>query len=58
MAELRELKADIYNLNRSLDGSILTFAMGKGDLERSKATGAGMVSVFVACAHRLPQRLG
>ncbi|CBJ31766.1 hypothetical protein Esi_0280_0013 [Ectocarpus siliculosus] len=38
MAELRGLKADIYTLNRSLDGSTITFAMGKGDLERSKTT--------------------
>ncbi|CAM9317767.1 unnamed protein product [Ectocarpus sp. 12 AP-2014] len=38
MAELRGLKADIHTLNRSLDGSTITFAMGKGDLERSKTT--------------------
>lgn len=56
MAELRGLKADIYTLNRSLDGSTITFAMGKGDLERSKTTGAGMVTVSVACARRLPQQ--
>ncbi|CAM9511020.1 unnamed protein product [Ectocarpus sp. 4 AP-2014] len=38
VAELRGLKADIYTLNRSLDGSTITFAMGKGDLEMSKTT--------------------
>lgn len=39
MSELRELRADIYELNRSLDGSTISFALRKGDLARSKTSG-------------------
>lgn len=39
MSELRELRADIYELNRSLDGSTISFALRKGDLARSGASG-------------------
>ncbi|CAM9745974.1 unnamed protein product [Scytosiphon promiscuus] len=38
MSELRELRADIYELNRSLDGSTISFALRKGDLARSRTS--------------------
>lgn len=49
MAELRELKADIYELGKSLDGSTISFVLRQGDLARSKTT--GMHVQFVRVYH-------
>lgn len=44
IAELRELKADISELGRSLDGSSIGFILRQGGVAKSKTTGACMYS--------------
>ncbi|CAN0190542.1 unnamed protein product [Pylaiella littoralis] len=45
MAELRELKADINELGRSLDGSSISFALRQRDLARSKTPSTATASL-------------